>query len=58
MSIKDRHVSKLRSSPAVQAAFPVVRDWLLAILTRGERASGTGKAGTRSSIRKGSATHQ
>jgi hypothetical protein len=45
-------------SPALRAAFTVMHDWLLAILTRGERASGTGKAGTRSSIRKGSATHQ
>jgi hypothetical protein len=35
-------VQKLVSSPAVQAVFPVVRSWLVALLLSGEKASRTG----------------
>ena len=52
LNLKMRAVRKVMSSEVVRAAPPVVRDWLFAILARGEKASGPRKV-TRPAIKKG-----
>jgi hypothetical protein len=50
--VKMRALKALLASPVVTRASPTVRDWLFAVLARGEKASGPRKL-TRRALKKG-----
>jgi hypothetical protein len=52
MEVKTRAVKALMESPAVIRAPPAIRDWLLALLVRGEGASQTRGNVRRSTTRR------